>query len=85
MSRNRGTRARGAVPYVPDAVPEAALDPLLTDYLRRELDKIRDALIGDQGFVPGIREFASDAAAASGGVPIKGLYHTAGAVKVRRT
>ena len=40
----RGTRQRGAVPYVPDAVPEAAQDPLLTDYLRRELAKIQDAL-----------------------------------------
>jgi hypothetical protein len=52
MSRNRGTRARGAVPYIPDAVPEAALDPLLTDYLRRELDKIRDALGGKIGSYP---------------------------------
>ena len=40
----RGTRQRGIIPYVPDAVPEAAKDPLLTDYLRRELEKIQDAL-----------------------------------------
>jgi hypothetical protein len=85
MSRGRGTRDRGVVPYVPDAVPEAAQDPLLTDYLRRELDKIKDALNGDQGFVPGIKEFADDASAAAGGVPVKGLYHTSGTVKVRRT
>lgn len=85
MSRYRGTRDRGVIPYFPDAVPDAAQDPLLTDYLRRELGKIQDALIGDAGVVPGIREFADDTAAAAGGVPIKGLYHTAGAVKVRLT
>jgi hypothetical protein len=31
----------------------------------------------------GISEFADDAAAAIGGVPVNGLYHTAGAVKIR--
>jgi hypothetical protein len=29
--------------------------------------------------------FANDAAAATGGVPVGNLYHTAGAVKVRLT
>ena len=29
--------------------------------------------------------YANDGAAASGGVPVGGLYHTAGAVKVRLT
>lgn len=33
---------------------------------------------------PGVLgNYASDAAAAAGGVPVGGLYHTAGAVKVR--
>jgi hypothetical protein len=31
----------------------------------------------------GLGDFADDAAAAIGGVPINGLYHTAGAVKIR--
>lgn len=30
-------------------------------------------------------DFADDAAAAAGGVPVGGLYHNAGAVRVRRT
>ena len=45
--RVRGTRGGAGVPYVPDATPEASLDPLLTDYLRRELEKIQDALSGN--------------------------------------
>ena len=40
--RVRGTRGGAGVPYVPDATPEASIDPLLTDYLRRELQKIQD-------------------------------------------
>ncbi|MDQ5978248.1 MAG: hypothetical protein QG602_1222 [Verrucomicrobiota bacterium] len=31
----------------------------------------------------GLRNYADDAAAASGGVPVRGLYHTSGAVKIR--
>lgn len=33
--------------------------------------------------VSGLRDYASDAAAATGGVPIGGLYHNAGAVRYR--
>ena len=32
-----------------------------------------------------LSNYANDGAAASGGVPVGGLYHTAGAVKVRLT
>ena len=46
--RDRGTRGGPVIPYVPDATPEASLDPLLTDYIRRELEKIQDALSGHQ-------------------------------------
>ena len=42
--RTRGTRDGFVVPYVPDAAPEAAVDPLLIDYLRRELEKLSDTL-----------------------------------------
>lgn len=31
----------------------------------------------------GLRDYADDAAAATGGVPVRGLYHTSGAVKMR--
>lgn len=33
----------------------------------------------------GLGNFVNDAAAATGGVPVGGMYHTAGAVKVRVT
>lgn len=33
----------------------------------------------------GVNEYASDAAAAAGGVPINGVYTTSGALKLRRT
>jgi len=46
--RDRGTRGGPVIPYVPDATPEASADPLLTDYLRRELEKIQDSLRGHQ-------------------------------------
>jgi len=42
--RDRGTRDGPIIPYVPEATPEASLDPLLTDYIRRELEKIQDTL-----------------------------------------
>lgn len=29
------------------------------------------------------RNYANDAAAATGGIPVGGLYHTAGAIKIR--
>ena len=31
----------------------------------------------------GLRNYADDTAAAAGGVPVRGLYHTTGAVKIR--
>ena len=40
--KDRGTRGGAGIPYVPDATPEASIDPLLTDYIRRELEKIQD-------------------------------------------
>lgn len=33
--------------------------------------------------VTGLVNYADDAAAAAGGVPINGLYHTVGAIKIR--
>lgn len=44
--KDRGTRGIEVIPYVPDATPETSLDPLLADYIRRELEKIQDALAG---------------------------------------
>lgn len=48
--KDRGTRGGAGIPYVPDATPEASIDPLLTDYIRRELEKIQDYTqdIGDR-------------------------------------
>jgi len=40
--KDRGIRGGPGIPYVPDATPEASIDPLLTDYIRRELEKIQD-------------------------------------------
>jgi len=42
--KDRGTRGGPGIPYVPDSTPEASVDPLLTDYIRRELEKIQDTL-----------------------------------------
>ena len=41
------------------------------------------AIAWARGTISGIEEYADDSAAATGGVPIGGLYHTAGAAKVR--
>lgn len=38
---------------------------------------------GTGALIVGARNYASDAAAATGGVPVGGLYHTSGALKVR--
>ncbi len=38
-----------------------------------------------QHIFSGINEFADDAAAATGGVDVNGLYHTAGIIKIRRS
>ena len=40
----RGIRCWPGIPYVPDEKPEESVDPLLTDYIRRELEKIQDTL-----------------------------------------
>ena len=62
----------------------------LTTFLIDELTKIENALrsvreviaLVDTVSTP-LGNYANDAAAAAGGVPLNGLYHTAGAVKVR--
>lgn len=43
---------------------------------------VMQVVSGNPGF-PGLSNYADDAAAATGGVPVGGLYRTASAVKVR--
>ena len=55
--RDRGTRGGSVIPYVPDATPEASLDPLLTDYIRRELEKIQDEFRGHRETLQSLTEY----------------------------
>ena len=55
--RDRGTRGGSVIPYVPDATPEASLDPLLTDYIRRELEKIQDEFRGHRETLQNLTEY----------------------------
>ena len=55
--RDRGTRGGPGIPYVPDATPEASLDPLLTDYIRRELEKIQDSMRVQQEVIQSLLDY----------------------------
>lgn len=49
-------------------------------------DLVRIALMGDGNMIlRDIQEFADDAAAEAGDVPVDGIYHNAGALRIRRT
>lgn len=75
-------------PFIPGRYPE--LDSDLKTYLTGEFSKTKQA---DQTIREVIRlldttatplvSAANDAAAAAAGVPLNGLYHTSGTVKVR--
>lgn len=65
--------------FTPDAPPQGQSLPVVVAWVYRQFAKLA------QQPPMLVREFADDAAAAQGGVPIGGLYHSAGVAKVRVT
>lgn len=76
--------------YRPAGYPQINRDP--SWYVSKEVDKIAetlgtilDALVLLDTTATSLKSAANDAAAATAGVPVGGLYHNSGAVRVRLT
>lgn len=75
----------GAVAYL-DATPSTTNTPTISAKSSTLLNA-NIALVpkGTGAVMPTVRSYADDTAAAAGGIPVGGMYHTAGTLKVRLT